>query len=224
MDRFDENREDSFFDREAYFQKIRLLEDSVDSNEYKSTKDIPKESGWNFGSFSVKEKLNRWLKIVGIKEANLSSGREVIRPFIIQEGDQYDIRSCNKIIGQIVLPVRFSVDRVLAGIRSFSPPGTYGKVAFGAPRFSLSNPEKSVFSQISDSLYEKPQRADFNRMTGQILSRIVQVDEEFLKKVDEKKEGVVWFDLEELDELMKDERFSDSISNALANRLLLMYS
>jgi|GEM_PF-5752507 len=200
--------EEDFFDEAAFNQKLDKLRAYGSRMEFRQVKEIPRNGvdGWKSASEYIKNALGKFFKIIFIEAKNTDSGQEWVQPVMVQEESQLDSGTCNKVLGNLTLPLRLRNGRVEAGITIKNPVGTFGKALFSAPRSSNSNTNKSEFLKIEEVFWRKFLRPDAMRMSGQIDNTIVLLNEADVANVDDDKEKVVWFSTAELERLIEGTR------------------
>ena len=207
------------FNEAEYQEKIQRLIEISGTATFNPT-EITRNDEWVINGKMIKHKEDKFLKIVFIDcEASDSKGRKRKwkQAIVIREFSQYDKHGCDKIVGQMILPIRINNGVLEAGLTAKRPMGTKGQPSFFAPRWSNSSPTKQPVLTEKGSLVEKiPMRGDSNRLTGVDETRITMFDSTESNQL----EDIVWFNTTELKQMTKNEQqprayLEDSITIAL---------
>lgn len=200
--------EEDVFDETAFNEKLDKLRAYGSRMEFKQVKEIPRNGvdGWKSASEYIKHALGKFFKIIFVQSKNIDNGEEWTQPIMVQEESQLDSGTCNKVLGNLTLPLRLRNGRVEAGITIRNPVGTFGKSLFTAPRCSNSNINKSEFTKVEEIYWRKFLRPDAMRMSGQIDNTIVLLNDAEVARINDDEEKVVWFSTAELERLVEGTR------------------
>lgn len=141
---------------------------------------------------------------------------------MLEEAQQFSAGECNKIVGEMVLPVRRRADGVLEfGLTCKRMVGAYGEPVITVPRCSLSNPNKLPQLPKRCTIHEVMVRINANRLTGVVRKSVVC---DFTNVYGDR---CVWFELYELVELLNSRQLQDDSTReicwwAIANQEDLM--
>lgn len=191
-----------------------------------------KESQWKISPHKVPKGQRVWEMVGNILASNVNkhfraffaeirrsnSNQVEVRGVILQEATHYNEAECNKIIGEIILPVRMGIDGVLSSALTVRKAiGNYGKPLIVAPRFPYSRPDAASFINDKEIILRQKQiRADANRITGKINAKIVADDFRFANL-----EILEWFDELEISAALEHDTLEDSPTIGILQDLLL---
>jgi len=195
---------------------------------------VGRKDDWIHGHFGLQRKDGEYFKVLFVraskKAADVVTGTWT-QPVVVQQHNQYDSFACDRVIGDIVLPVRIGENDdgspvMEFGITAVKGPGSNGSVTFSAPRASLSNPEELPLKVLKEKLkqlkpdeesdgenenrwlYRRLVRPDVNRMTGRVRIWVVIGNETQWK-------NCVWFTAVDIQQLLRHEKMTDSPTREL---------
>lgn len=161
------------------------------------------ERVWEIAGAYVRSLVGNFFR-VALEEAICEEKVLFTQAIMLEEAQQFSAGECNKIIGEMTLPVRRRADGVLEfGLTCRRMLGAYGEPIITIPRCSLSNPNKLPAMPRSCILHETRVRINANRLTG-VVRKTVACD-----LINAYADLCVWFDIDELTELLNNAQIQD---------------
>ncbi len=167
-----------------------------------------KERVWEITGSYVRNSRGGWFR-VALENVLIGNDPLFTQAIVLEEASNFNIGECNKVVGEMMLPLRMVDGRLMFGLECRKMVGAYGASIITAPRRSSSDPKQLPRILPQQVAHEAKVRLNANRLTGMINSQIVYDREEQFQ-------NCVWLDEEELYELLSDNRICDSGTRDLA--------
>lgn len=162
---------------------------------------------WEIAGSYVRNCLGKWCR-VAMEDVMIEDEALFTQGVVLEEASSFNEGECNKLVGEVTLPVRKNDGQLMYGLRCRRMAGAYGQPVITSPRCSISNPVQLPKPSQQDTFYQAKVRINGNRLTGVAMMRVVCDRENAFP-------DCVWVTGEELYELLYSNQISDSATRDL---------